>query len=176
MDGEGTNPSAQYKEEVKEYFQQEKFRKLHNRVARQNNESNKYYSYTSLEIKLTGALWQGDTIALQTFVRAFWASCYASSCGRSLCPRMQMTGNDWTNCGGKFTVQVVQELSTWETWWGCIFLPREEHGWAVHLGTARKVLVQDIPLLHKALQHETTGIGAGEKCSGSMQRRCYYQL
>ena len=39
MDGEGTNPSAQYKEEVKEYFQQEKSRKFHNRVARQNNES-----------------------------------------------------------------------------------------------------------------------------------------
>ena len=41
IDGEGTNPSAHFKEEVKEYFQQEKFRKLHTRVARQNNESKK---------------------------------------------------------------------------------------------------------------------------------------
>ena len=43
----------------------------------------------------------GDTIGLQTFVRNYWLSCSPSSCHRNPCPRMQMTGTDWTTCWGE---------------------------------------------------------------------------
>ena len=62
-----------------------------------------------------------------------------------------------------------QEKYVWETGWDCTILAIE-HGLAVQDINVEKLLVQDIPLLHMALQHHISGTGAGEKCSESMQR------
>ena len=47
------------------------------------------------------ALYHGDTIGLQSFTRNLWVGCPRSSCGPAGCPRMHMTGSDWTNCWGE---------------------------------------------------------------------------
>ena len=43
----------------------------------------------------------GDTIALQTFVRARWLSCSSTACTARSCPNMIMMGNDWDTCYGE---------------------------------------------------------------------------
>ena len=43
----------------------------------------------------------GDTIALQTFVRNYWLTGSLNLWGRQTCPRMRMSGTDWTNCWGE---------------------------------------------------------------------------
>ena len=47
------------------------------------------------------AIYSGDTIALQTFVRNYWLGCSETSCGRYRCPVMMMSGNDWTGCASE---------------------------------------------------------------------------
>ena len=50
------------------------------------------------------ALYHGSHIALQTFVRNHWLSCWGfpgNTCGRRTCPKMIFSGSDWNNCGGE---------------------------------------------------------------------------
>ena len=70
----------------------------------------------------------------------------------------------------EFIEPMDQEKYSWETWWDCTILAREEHGLAVQEVRVQKLLVQDIPLQRMALQQKITGTGAGEKYSESTRR------
>ena len=61
------------------------------------------WNYSGLPI--CAGISNGDTVALQTFVRNYWLSGYLTSWSRQSCPRMQMSGTDWTACWGEvFTI------------------------------------------------------------------------
>ena len=54
-------------------------------------------------LPISAGIDSGDTIGLQTYVRNHWLSCYppTGNCNRAGCPRMQLSGNDWTRCWGE---------------------------------------------------------------------------
>ena len=57
--------------------------------------------YIKLIFYCFAAVNSGDTIGLQTYDRTLWLSCSGPSCSRHPCPRMYMTGGDWTACWGE---------------------------------------------------------------------------
>ena len=104
-DGE---PSEKFLTEVRSYFKQQKIKNPANRDKRHTSDGelvafrltymSEMYTYVVL---FPAALNHGDTVALQTYVRNYWLSCSQPSCFRHPCPRMFITGNDWTRCVGE---------------------------------------------------------------------------
>ena len=46
-------------------------------------------------------LTQGDTVALQTYVRNAWVGCSGTICKPAPCPGGYFDGSDWSNCWGE---------------------------------------------------------------------------
>ena len=49
-----------------------------------------------------GVIYQGDTIASQTWTRSVWLSCSSTPyCSDNTCPLMYLTSDDWNRCRGE---------------------------------------------------------------------------
>ena len=67
--------------------------RLYNNLAR-----DKFVAYVSCD---STAIYHGDTVALQSFMKNRWLGCSQSNCELAPCPKMEMAGSDWTNCQGE---------------------------------------------------------------------------
>ena len=47
------------------------------------------------------AIESGDTVALQSFRKSHWFSCFGAHCHSATCPGVIISGSDWTNCFGE---------------------------------------------------------------------------
>ena len=94
-------PSAEYLQELKQYFQSEN---SHRREARQTSQGKTIIYVLKILYIIhntnAGSISHGDTIALQTFIRNHWLGCY-DTCHMYNCPKMQMTGSNWVSCRGE---------------------------------------------------------------------------